>query len=369
MIKSIGLRNVLAFRDMAVATDGLTLLSGANSAGKSSILHVLALLKQSLDARTLPESLLLNGDLVELGTGSDVLHNEPLELEGKDQFALGIELKLDGAALGWVASYDPEADVLLLQECPEEPLVSSLFSHGFQYLVADRVGPAVTYPKSHEAVTVRGSLGRQGEHAANFLRVHGEEQITCIAAAHPHAVSDRLLDQVNAWLADISPGTEIDAVDVEGTDFVRLRFMRLGPEVRTKPQRATNVGFGLTYALPLVLACLTASPGALILIENPEAHLHPRAQAMLGRLCARAAAGGAQLFVETHSDHVLNAVRLAVKRGEIGRQQVALNFFDREDRVLQPRLVRMEIGDDGMIDQWPPGFFDQWDHAVEELLD
>ena len=176
------------------------------------------------------------------------------------------------------------------------------------------------------------------------------------------------MDQTVAWLDLLSAGTYLEVLDVPGTELVRLSFHRSGPEVRTDPQRATNVGFGLTYALPIIVACLMTTQNDLVLIENPEAHLHPRGQAILGRLCALAAAGGAQVVLETHSDHVLNAVRLCVKHGEIPASDVLLHYFSREANVLQPSVTAIPVADDGMIPAWPPGFFDEWDRALDELL-
>lgn len=369
MIETIHLTNVLAFAELSLPIRPLTLLSGANSAGKSSILHALALLRQSNDARMLPASLLLNGDFVELGIGRDLLHAESIEIKGTDEVSLVIDIESSGNRARWQAAYEQGSDVLELRGRPTPNTVDGLFAAGFQYLKADRIVPQVTYPKSHEAVAVERRLGPKGEHAPNYLRVHGEELASCVPAIHPEGSSKRLLDQTNAWLANLSPGTSMDVVDVEGTDYVRLRFERLGAQVKTNPHRATNVGFGLTYALPVVVGCLTASQGSLLLVENPEAHLHPRGQALLGRLCALAAAGGAQVIVESHSDHVLNAIRLCVKRDELAAENAIMHFFDRERGVLQPRISTVEVSPDGMIDSWPKGFFDQWDDAIEELLD
>ena len=369
MIDRIKLTNYLAFRELSLATRNLTLLTGANSGGKSSILHSLAMLRQSAEAQTLPGALLLNGRLIELGLGGDVLHADPVAIEGHEEVLLGIGVELDQDLLHWTAAYDQSADVLTVKAEPAELPNTSLFKPGFQYLKADRIVPQVTYPKSHEQVTVKRSLGPRGEHVANFLRVHGDEVVKCEAAVHPDGASPRLLDQTNAWLNSLSPGTSLDVADVEGTDFVRLRFRRAGPEVKTDPQRATNVGFGLTYALPVVVACLMAAEGDLLLMENPEAHLHPRGQALLGRLCALAASCGAQVSVESHSDHDRNAIRLAIKHGELQSDRTIMHFFDRESGVLQPGLSTVEVNREGMIEEWPKGFFDQWDQAIEQLLD
>lgn len=80
--------------------------------------------------------------------------------------------------------------------------------------------------------------------------------------------------------------------------------------------RAVNVGFGLSYVLPIVLALLVTKPGGLVIIENPEAHLHPRGS-YLGRLIALAAEAGVQVVVETHSDHIINGIRLMPRLGKV----------------------------------------------------
>jgi len=368
VISSVGLDNFLAFRELRLETRALTLLSGANSAGKSSVLHALALLRQSHLAGMLATGLLLNGSLVTLGTGRDVLHSEFADLEGDGTPYLGISLVDGGETSRWSAAYVNDADTLELAKGPSEAPKGGLFEAGFQYLKADRIVPAVTFPKSHEEVSVRRSLGPRGEHSANFLRVHGEAPVANERTAHPEALGRSLAEQTNAWLRDLSTGTSLDVEDVAGTDLVRLVFRRAGSDVRTETQRATNVGFGLTYALPIIIGCLSAGRETLILIENPEAHLHPRGQAIVGRLCALAAAGGAQVVVETHSDHVLNAVRLAVKRQELRADDVLLHFLGRAPGVLQPTLDTLEVTSEGMIGEWPKGFFDEIDRALGELL-
>lgn len=134
--------------------------------------------------------------------------------------------------------------------------------------------------------------------------------------------------------------------------------------------RSTNVGFGITYTLPIVVALVSAKPGSLILLENPEAHLHPRGQAKLGELMALAASGGVQIIVETHSDHVLNGIRVATYHEKISPDDIALHFFESEvqDDIIQVNVRHPQIDSDGRIDEWPDGFFDEWDKCLEILL-
>ena len=207
MIDRLQLTNVLTFRELALEARALTLLSGTNSAGKSSLLHSLALVRQSQLAGTLPESLLLNGALVELGTGRDLLHTDPVEIDG--EIALRISLEEGDKESTWTAQYDSAADVLPMASSSGEGHLETLFGRDFQYLKADRIVPEVTFPKSHEAVTVERTLGPRGEHAPNFLRLHGSSPITNKATARGDAVSTSLLDQTNAWLDVLSPGTQV----------------------------------------------------------------------------------------------------------------------------------------------------------------
>jgi len=133
-----------------------------------------------------------------------------------------------------------------------------------------------------------------------------------------------------------------------------------------KPQ---NVGFGLTFVLPVLTSILRASEGDLIIIENPEAHLHPGGQAVLGQLCSIAADNGVQLFVETHSDHFLNGVRVAVKERMIDYQDVKLFYLERHPgNIHESLVVSPEIDESGRISCWPKGFFDEADIQLEKLL-
>jgi predicted ATPase len=116
---------------------------------------------------------------------------------------------------------------------------------------------------------------------------------------------------------------------------------------------------------------LGSRSGSLLLLENPEAHLHPRGQAKLGELLARAASGGVQVIVESHSDHVLNGIRIAVRDGILAAEDAAIHFFARDPDAtgVRSKVTQMRVDRDGRIDKWPEGFFDEWDRALEKLLE
>lgn len=119
-------------------------------------------------------------------------------------------------------------------------------------------------------------------------------------------------------------GCDFRVTPVDGASAVSLC---LRSDAKSDFQRPQNVGFGLTQLFPIIVAILAAREGDIILIENPEVHLHPKAQQDVGTLLARVAASGVQVVVETHSDHVLNGVRLAVKSKSIVPADVAIHFF------------------------------------------
>ncbi len=365
MIDSIFLGNFKGFKSETVPLAPLTLLSGLNSSGKSTVLQSLGVLRQSHEAGFLQDGhWLLNGSFAELGVGSDAFHEDG-EVE---QLSLG--LVEAGISSTWAVAYEQLSDVL--ERCDahqgEEPS-GILFSDKFQFLRADRVNPQTTSAKSRHAVSQRKVLGAKGEFAAHFLALF-QDEVVPQKVRHPENsdATHGLLSQVNAWMQEFSPGVRVGVHDVAGTDLVRLSFAYGSGANASHDYRPTNVGFGLAYSLPIIIACLATPPGGLVLLENPEAHLHPRGQMAMGRLVALAASAGIQVLVETHSDHLLNGVRLAVKNEEILSSDIKLHFFSRDPRTRQSQFVSPGIEPNGKLTFWPEGFFDQWDIALMDLL-
>lgn len=364
MISQLRLQNFKRFEDQCLEIGTLTLLSGLNGMGKSSVLQSLLLLRQSYQQRLLESiGLALNGDLVHIGTARDALFEDAKE--DKIGFVLTLE---DGNEAIWQFGYDPEADILGLTSptVPPETYQASLFGDDFQYLQAERIGPRTSFEMSDFQVRQHRQLGTMGEYTAHFLSIFRDSEISNSTLSHPQAKSLNLLSQVEAWLSEISPGTRIHIIDNPSLDLVSLQYS-FG---LSKEYRATNVGFGITYTLPVITAILSAKPGSLLLLENPEAHLHPKGQARMGNLLARAADRNVQIILETHSDHVLNGIRLAVHGGDLDPDRVRLHFFQRRENQGQPisEVISPRMNRRGRIDQWPDGFFDEWDNSLAALL-
>lgn len=288
MIRSLHLRNFKPFANQLLEFRSLTLLSGLNSTGKSSVIQSLLLLRQSYQQGLLPNTgLALNGDLARIGTAKDAL----FEGAGKEE-PIGFDLDWDnGAKCAWRFQYDREVDVLNLASPPisKEVYQASLFSKNFHYFQAERMGSRPFFEMSDFQVRQLGQLGTRGEYTAHFLFINGREEIPSSRLSHPQvklkgqqgqpeAKSFDLIDQVEAWMGEVSPGTRIKIDPKPDVDLMSFQYL-YGD---SNAYRATNVGFGITYILPIIVAVLASPPGTLILIENPEAHLHPKGQAKMG---------------------------------------------------------------------------------------
>ncbi len=364
MITWLRLKNFKAFEDQRITFKSLTLFSGLNSTGKSSVLQSLLLLRQSYQQRLLPNiGLGLNGDLVCIGTAQDALY------EGaKDDLISFIIMWKHGERGIWEFKYNREADVLdLVMRTKPKFYKSSLFNDNFHYLQAERIGPRPSFEMSDFQVRQHKQLGPRGEYTTHFLSLYRDKDISQNSLSHPKAISLSLLNQVEAWMGEISPGTRIEIKSNPDMDLVSLQYSY----GLSNPYRATNVGFGITYTLPIIVAVLASEPGTLIMIENPEAHLHPKGQAKMGELLALAASCGIQVIIETHSDHVLNGIRVAVHGGKIDPNDVQLHYFQRREKEGQAytKVISPHIDRNGRIDRWPDGFFDEWEKNLDILLE
>ncbi|ADI65882.1 AAA family ATPase [Trichormus azollae] len=177
-----------------------------------------------------------------------------------------------------------------------------------------------------------------------------------------------LIDQVEAWMREVSPGLSIVINAILEIDLVNIQYF-YGDSNR---YRATNVGFGITYTLPIIISVLSCRPSSLILVENPEAYLYPRGKAKMGELLALAASCGIQVVIETHSAHILYGIRLAVHRRKINYEDVQLHYFQRQE--IGTNKVLTEVGSPHnidkyrRIDRWTDGFFDKMGKDIMELM-
>jgi predicted ATPase len=370
MIKKIRLKNFKCFEDEAVEFAPLNLWAGLNGMGKSTIIQALLLLRQNYELGLLQsdKGISLNSTLTQIGNAKDLLYQYFKTQE------ISIEITVSGQSpAGWQWDAKTDSDYLPLKKKsgnPDNIFKAALFGPDFHYLNAERLGPRVYFETSNYEVLNRNQLGIQGEHTVNYLAEFQNVKIPIEELKHPGATGLTLYEQVNAWMGEIRPGTRINVTSNLDMSIVGLRYQFLGGIDVGNPFRPTNVGFGLSFLLPVLVAILSSKPGTILIIENPEAHLHPRGQSEIGKLLAIAAANGMQIIVETHSDHILNGVRVAVKKRLVEPGQTKLLFFHGEviGDQFKHYLLNPKIDQNGRIDHWPEGFFDEWDRQLSELL-
>ena len=385
MLQKIRLANFKCFDNLELTCSPLTLLCGLNGMGKSSVLQALLVLRQSAVAGELYQGrLVLSGDLVNLGTGQDVL------FEGAEKEVVEFELQdSDASEACWLAfDYSSgadqlSADLVAMSDSLVSPRVGEDVCQGIPpmggqwraipplgghlvYLNAERIGPRKFYDRS-EVFARHGNLGTRGEYAWNYLYAWQSETMSSADPRCPElSAGRRVLDVVDHWLQEITPGAHIGLSAIQDADSVIAGFSFDRPgDVASRRYRTTNVGFGLSYTLPVLMALLAPS-GSLCLIENPEAHLHPRGQTKLAELAVRASLAGVQVIAETHSDHFMDGVRIAVRNGLIRPEDVAFHYFERDGGrtvVSSPRVAA-----DGRLSEWPAGFFDQHEDNLIKLL-
>jgi predicted ATPase len=205
-------------------------------------------------------------------------------------------------------------------------------------------------------------VGEQGQYTGQVLAVHENDEVRA-ALRHPrteeHGVTT-LRTQVEDWATDIIRPIRVTAQWPPGIAASVIRYQEPGSLL--DGIRPPNMGFGVSYALPIIVAGLLAPAGGLFIVENPEAHLHPAGQSRMGRFLGRLAGAGVQTIVETHSDHVLNGIRLAaVADQRVATSDVIFHFFDGTEPVA------IEMTERGGLTEWPEGFFDQLENDLGGL--
>lgn len=398
-IKNVTIKNFKILKDVSLELDNLTLITGVNSSGKSTFIQSLLLLKQNQELlqrisnnillgeaskksisritddlnlrnkvldnlnKDLNNAINLNGSFTKLGTKKDffnqTVYGEDIEIE--------IETTHFGKRLYICNNENLSVNIQSTEQMPIESLIN-LFSEEFQYINTDRVQPNNTYTLSEEEIR-KNLIGINGEYTAHYLDENRHKTLNIKELKHKNAQTEQLLENVSLWLNEISNGIEVLVKKYPDIQEVSLSYKYAFGDDITNEFKPINVGFGITYVLPIIVAILKAKPDDLLIIENPESHLHPAGQSKIAELCAVASANGVQIIVETHSDHFLNGVRVAIKKGKLKPKDSRVYFFEKEDKTMSTKVHKLEIDKDGRINtDWPKGFFDEWDNKLNELI-
>lgn len=349
MIRDISIKGYKAFKDESFSLCNLTVLTGLNGSGKSSLIQSIRMLFEADHDRPFLKGFGGYSEIKSKYSGTSPL----IEITATDDKGAKNRLVLDA----------------------DKFEVDRGFLPFIEYISAERLGPKTSLPiKLNRSI----SVGEQGEFCADFFDKF-KAVIVCEALRHPNAKANTLDSQLTEWMREISPNLDFKfSVDADH-DLSTIEI---------DSGRATNTGFGISYSLPIVLSSLILSSescpdfeyshaefwynglkkrGAVLIVENPEAHIHPSGQTQLGILLALLATTGIQVIMETHSDHVIDGVRIAVKEFEaISSEDVTIKYFLKDSG--KPSVYdSISVLPNGSLSHWPLGFFDQMQTNLRRL--
>jgi predicted ATPase len=368
MIEEISVKGYKCFREIALNVPGLVVLTGVNGVGKSAFIQALLLAWESGGTSGTDGVIPLNGQMLELGCAGEVsphYSNFPHIIDISWRFA---EISETFRCQLTAKSYD---DRFLYSSAVSETIKKNVIWSGlggFTFLGAERSGP-LRFGGRQSMNRERLSFGSKGEFCADIISMHDSTPIwnkeIMLEYADGRRYPGGYSKQIEAWMHHLGFSLQIRPKSSAVKDIATLEFLdERFPEAEWI--NPVHTGFGISYSLPIVAAGLIARPGGVLIVESPEAHLHPAAQSKMGGFLARLASTGVQVFIETHSDHVLNGIRLAAIRGDIAQKDILFVAFDKSpDGSMKTEEIR--IGEDHSLSAWPEGFFDQMQSDLGEI--
>jgi predicted ATPase len=231
--------------------------------------------------------------------------------------------------------------------------VINTFSSAIRYL-----GPLRADPYAIQSYSPSGQpddVGTRGEYAAAVYASNRKQPIRFWNPDAQQVETATLEDAMDAWLRHLGVADHVSTREaaVPGVSWM----VRAGPMTRDRPLQA--VGVGVSQVLPILVAGLLAPEGTILIMEQPELHLHERPQARLGDFFYGLTRVGKQVFVETHSAVLINQLRyLMVKRGQEAREAIAI-YFVNQDQQGDAHFDPIRISRGGAVENWPDGFFDE----------
>jgi len=369
----IKIRQFKCFEEADVYLNKFTILAGANGYGKSTVVQALLYLRHTIEHCGYTNEMgfdihSINGLNVPLnGVYCLALGNSSFVLNRNDNqgiISLGLFNNEEELSIDYKAD-DREAQLWLtpLRVNRTDQIAFPILKHQFYYLNAERIGPRINQILQFSDFP---NAGWQGENTAQLLNLENGYYKIEDERRYKETETNYLLDQVNHWLNFIIKDVKVKVETSPKT--LTSQILLENPFTISEPTLATNLGFGVSYVLPIIGTGLIAQKGSYFIIENPEAHLHPSAQSKVGRFLAMVANSGVNVIIETHSDHIINGLQLAVLNREIKYDEVTINYFSHNEDSRQPEVQPISISEKGELSDWPSGFFDQTQIDHSELF-
>lgn len=394
----------------------LTILAGANSSGKSSIMQPLLMIKQTLEAPYDPGPLLIDGPNVQFTLVEQFL-SRLVNKEGTDRFQIRIETGgagfsnsvrttfkkgLKGIEIVEMTKIESTPELLLPKNVTLYPKMSSkeiksladqglipkgLTSQRFEavgrsrcFLCLEsqdgRMSFEVTYDlEFHIFNTIhlpglRGNPERTYKLTSTGPRYPGRCEYYAASIIHnwQNTEDGRLNALINA-LRGLGLTGQISTQKIGDIGLeIKVGLLSPGGTGETDMVSIADVGFGVSQVLPVLVALIVAEPGQLVYLEQPELHLHPRAQVALAQVLADAAKRGVRVVTETHSSLLLLAVQTLVAEGDLSPELVKLHWFTRGENGAT-KIDTADLDEVGAYGDWPEDFDDVDLKAQSRYLD
>jgi predicted ATPase len=351
MLTELKLSNFKSWRELDMKLGRVTGLFGTNSSGKSSILQFLLMLKQTNDSYDTNLILALSGKLVNLGTFKDLIfhHCEELSLDWRifwkgDWYS--DKVYSDGGSFIYKNNHIQE--IRIRRIVTKEHFCSELDS--IFYLAPLREYPSREYYEWSGASP--SHVGYRGENTINAILVATIRNLT---RTLPNSTEERPFQEVIAyWLKKLGLIHEFSVKEIaEGTGLFRA-IVKKSPE---SPEAfLTDVGFGVSQILPVLVLLYYVPYGSIILMEQPEIHLHPSVQSGLADMILQVSKQrNLQVIVESHSEHLLRRFQRRIAEESYPADEIKLYFCDMQDG--ESKLIDLKINEYGEIENWPENFF------------
>ena len=357
MINALDIYDYKCLHTAEMLLGKLNLITGKNSSGKSSVIQALKLFSDNLENKSSSNSkVAVSSSQYSISPFSETCNIYTVSSEYVIKVLLGDSRSIN---MTFTPSDSSRVNTLV---AVEESVLNSHDNEIFPaiyHLPASRISNQDNYLMNN---TPNIPLGKQGEFVIDYFYNHRQNLLDDRLLA-AKTQDNSLETQVNYWLYKLTGYTmkvepRSDRFDVYFKDFIGNRI------------RPSQVGTGVGYIAAVLVVCLGSPIGSFIAIENPEIHLHPKAQSDLTEFLAIVGAAGNQLLIETHSDHIINGMLVRVKEAEIiSNEDLKVYYFD-EDEGFENCMVPkpLAVSPKGKISKAPRGFFDQIQIDLRKLL-
>lgn len=352
MLEKLVIQNFKSVDRLEIDLSSLNVFVGPNSSGKSTILQGLLFLAQNVE-----EPVGLNGEFVKLGDLEENCCNYTnvkdilVEVYHQNLYLQKQEIRnVETGKLKLNTKYSKDAENFWKE-------VFSISNRQIQYLSCHRIGPQNLYDKN---MSMDDRIDNNGRYAMSYLNKHGSDPLK--AELCKDVTNYTLLAQVNWWLRYIV-GAEIMTEEIVGADSIRVSYNMAD----IKKVRPINIGAGISYLVSVLIMCLSAPESGILVLENPEIHLHPAAQAKICEFLYFIACSGRQLFIETHSDHIFNGFRVGLANQSMEDEKINIQYTFLNERHTT-EAIKVKIGKYGNIENQREGLFDQFDIDLNRML-